>query len=228
MKKLALITGANGNLGKEVVKKFINDGYYVVGFVHKIKPGKLQSDSYEEIELDLLGENLVQKNIDSIIEKHQKIDVAILTAGGFAMNNIHNSSAQDILDQYKLNFETAYNVARPAFINMLEKNYGRIFLIGSKQGLNVLKGKESLAYALSKSLIFRLAELLNSQAKGKNVVVSVIVPGTIDTSENRKSMPDADFTAWTKSSKIADVISKYCSSEFDDIREPVIKMFNKS
>ena len=49
-----------------------------------------------------------------------------------------------------------------------------------------------VAYGLAKSLIFRLAELMNAEAKGTNVVVAVIVPSTIDTPQNRKSMPDAD------------------------------------
>ncbi len=227
MKKLALVTGAGGNLGLSVVNKFIKEGYLVVGFVYK-KSSESLLEGYEEIEVDLLNEVAVQKVIDSIILKYIKIDVAVLTAGGFAMGNINSSTSENILEQYKLNFETAYNVARPVFINMLEKNNGRIFLIGSKPGLNVSKGKASMGYALSKSLIFRLAELLNAEAKGKDVVVSVIVPSTIDTPTNRKSMPDADFNSWVKPQQIADIIYRYSSDENDVIREPVIKVYNKS
>ncbi|MEO5966653.1 MAG: SDR family NAD(P)-dependent oxidoreductase [Ferruginibacter sp.] len=228
MKKLALVTGANGNLGTFVVSKFISEGFYVIGFVHKKTVGTLSTDSYEEIELNILDENNVHKNIKEIIEKHNKIDVAVLTAGGFEMGNINSSTSENVLEQYKLNFETAYNVARPVFINMLEQNNGRIFLIGSKPGLNVSLGKSSMGYALSKSLIFRLAELLNAEAKGKDVVVSVIVPSTIDTPSNRKSMPEADFNSWVKPEQIADIIYRYSSEENDVIREPVIKVYNKS
>jgi NAD(P)-dependent dehydrogenase (short-subunit alcohol dehydrogenase family) len=46
-----------------------------------------------------------------------------------------------------------------------------------------------VAYGLAKSLIFRLAELMNDEAKGKNVVTSVVVPSTIDTPQNRKQCP---------------------------------------
>ena len=41
----------------------------------------------------------------------------------------------------------------------------------------------------AKSLIFRLAELMNAEAKGSNVVTSVVVPSTIDTPQNRSAMP---------------------------------------
>ncbi len=70
-----------------------------------------------------------------------------------------------------------------------------------------------VAYGLAKSLIFRLAELMNDEAKGTNVVTSVVVPGTIDTPQNRKAMPDADPSKWVRPETIADVIHFYCTRE---------------
>ncbi len=67
---------------------------------------------------------------------------------------------------------------------MLKQNSGRVFIIGSKPGLDARNGKGMVAYGLAKSLIFRLAELMNDEAKGKNVVTSVVVPSTIDTPQN--------------------------------------------
>lgn len=69
---------------------------------------------------------------------------------------------------------------------------------------------------------------MNDEAKGKNVVVNVIVPGTIDTPQNRKIMPDADFNKWTKAEAIVDIIFWHCSSEASVLREPVIKVFNNA
>jgi len=144
------------------------------------------------------------------------------------MGNIDSATTADIYKQYQLNFETAYNIARFIFIQMMQQNNGRIFLIGSRQGLEASKGKGTVAYTLSKSLIFRLAEILNAEAKGKDVVTTVIVPGTIDTPENRKSMPEADFNSWVNPLEIASTIFFYSGEEAKSIREPVIKMFNRS
>jgi hypothetical protein len=69
---------------------------------------------------------------------------------------------------------------------------------------------------------------MNAEAKGKNVVVSVIVPSTIDTPPNRESMPDADFSAWVSPSEIAEVIYFYSGDEAASLREPVIKVYNRS
>ncbi len=111
---------------------------------------------------------------------------------------------------------------------MLQQGYGRIFLIGSRPGLDAKNGKGMVAYGLAKSLIFRLAELMNEEAKGHNVVTSVIVPSTIDTPQNRKSMPDANFDNWVKAEDIADVIAFYCSGEGKSLREPVIKVYGNA
>jgi NAD(P)-dependent dehydrogenase (short-subunit alcohol dehydrogenase family) len=148
--------------------------------------------------------------------------------GGFAMGKIAETRSSDILKQYKLNFETAYHTARPVFLQMIKQKTGRIFLIGSKPGLDARNGKGMVAYGLAKLLIFRLAELMNDEAKGTNVVTNVIVPSTIDTPQNREAMPDADFSKWVRPEAIADVIYFYCSEAASIVREPVIRVYGNS
>lgn len=229
MKKTIIITGAGGNLGQAVAKKFLDESYTVIGTVHnKSTSSESSTRSFEEVTIDLLNEESCQKFVQDVIEEQGKIDVAVLTAGGFAMGNVESTSTKEIYKQYQLNFETTYNIARFIFIQMLQQNNGRIFLIGSRQGLEASKGKGAIAYTLSKSLIFRLAEIFNAEAKGKNVVTTVIVPSTIDTPQNRKSMPDADFSSWVKPSDIADTIFFYSGETANAIKEPVIKIFNRS
>jgi NAD(P)-dependent dehydrogenase (short-subunit alcohol dehydrogenase family) len=227
--KTAIVTGANGNLGAAVVKKFSENGFHVIGTVrHKQEAKKADEDKVEEAELDLLQEEECQKFVGEVIAKHNSIDVAVLTAGGFTMGDIADTKSSDVAKQYQLNFETAYSIARPVFMQMMKQNSGRIFLIGSRQGLDSSKGKSAVGYSLSKSLLFRLAEIMNAEAKGKNVEVTVIVPGTIDTPQNRESMPGADFSAWESPDEIADVIYFYSGEEGRKLHEPVIKIFNKS
>lgn len=228
--KTAIVTGAFGNLGQAVVKKFIDEGYFVAGTVmsHDRSGVDFPADRFEKYIMDLTNEEETQKFIESVISKHGSIDAAILTAGGFAMGKITDTKASNILDQYKMNFETAYNVARPVFTQMLQQNNGKIFMVGSKAGLDSRNGKGVAAYSLTKSLIFRLAELMNDEAKGKNVVTHVIVPSTIDTPQNREAMPDAKFDNWVKAEAIAQIIYRYCTDEFSVVREPVIKVYSNA
>jgi len=230
MNKTVIVTGASGNMGQAVVKKFINSGFKVIGTVVPNDPVILDfpADKFEKVVVDLTNENDSQKFVDAVISKYGSVDVAVLTVGGFALGKVAETKTSDIAKQYKLNFETAYNVARPSFVQMLKQNSGRIFLTGSRPGMDARNGKGMIAYGLGKSLIFRLAELMNDEAKGKNVVINVIVPSTIDTEANRKAIPDGDFNSWVKAEQIADVIYYYSSEAASALREPTIKIYNNA
>jgi NAD(P)-dependent dehydrogenase (short-subunit alcohol dehydrogenase family) len=228
--KTAIVTGASGNLGQAVIKKFLAGGYYVTGTV--IPNDTVEIDvrgrHFETAVVDLMQEESAQQFVNLMVAKHNTVDVAIFTVGGFAMGNIINTKTTDIAKQYKLNFETTYNVARPVFTQMMKQGDGRIFLIGSKPGADMKNSKGMIAYGLGKSLIFRLAELMNEEAKGTDVVTTVVVPSTIDTPQNRTAMPTADFSKWVTPQAIADIIYFHCSEEGAVLREPIIKVYNKS
>jgi NAD(P)-dependent dehydrogenase (short-subunit alcohol dehydrogenase family) len=228
--KVAIVTGASGNMGQAVVKKFIDGGYFVAGTIipNDQAPMDYPPGKFEKVVVDLMNEDDSHKFVDSMISKHGNIDAAVLTVGGFAMGKISETKTGDIMKQYKLNFETAYNLAQPVFVQMMKQNSGRIFIIGSKPGLNAKNGKGMVAYGLSKSLIFRLAELMNDEAKGKNVVTSVVVPSTIDTPMNRKTIPAGNFDSWVKPEAIADVIYWHCTDEAAVLREPILKVYNNA
>ena len=228
--KTVIVTGASGNMGQAVVRKFLNEGYRVIGTAVPNDPVPMEFDNvnFEKVIVDLMSEDDSEKFVNTIIEKYKSIDVIVSTVGGFAMGSVAETKTADIFKQYKLNFETAYNVTRPVFVQMMKQNSGRIFLVGSRPGLDAKSGKGMVAYGLGKSLIFRLAELMNDEAKGQNVVTAVLVPSTIDTPQNRKAMPKADPDTWVKPEAIADTIYFYCTDGAAALREPVIKLYNNS
>lgn len=228
--KTAIVTGASGNMGQAVVKKFLAEGYNVVGTIIPNDPVlfEINDAKLEKVIVDLMDEADSEKFVQDVIARHGSIDAVVLTVGGFAAGKIAETKTADIHKQYKLNFETAYNVARPSFVQMMQQDAGRIFIIGSKPGLSARDGRGMIAYGLGKSLIFRLAELMNDEAKGHNVVTSVVVPSTIDTPQNRKAMPDARFENWVKPEAIADAIYFYCTDAASVLREPLIKVYNNA
>jgi NAD(P)-dependent dehydrogenase (short-subunit alcohol dehydrogenase family) len=228
--KIVIVTGASGNLGQAVVKKFLSEGCYVIGTTVPNDPVTIDiaDKNFETVAVDLMNEEAAARFIATVIDKHGRVDTAVLTVGGFAMGKIADTKTSDISKQYKLNFETAYNTARPVFNQMVKQKTGRIFMIGSRPGSDMHNSKGMVAYGLAKSLIFRLAELMNDEAKGTNIVTSVIVPSTIDTPQNRQSMPDADVNKWVKPEEIARVIYFYSSEDASVIREPIIKVYNNS
>ena len=225
--KTLLLTGASGNMGQAVARKFLNEGYQVTG---TRAPGdrvelSIADPAFQPVTVNLLEEESAAAMVSDLVAANGCIDVAVLTVGGFAMGDIASTGSADLLQQYQLNFQTTYQVARPVFKQMLKQGYGRIFLVGSRPGLDMRQGKGMTAYALAKSLVFRLAELMNEEARQTNVVTAVLVPSTIDTPQNRAAMPEADFSQWVSPDAIADTLFFYCSPEAAPLREPVLKLY---
>ncbi len=230
MDATVLITGANGNLGTATVKKFLEEGYRVIavdGSDSKLQFAK-SNNKFSFQNVDLAREDKASDFAYEIIKKYQTIHAAVLLVGGFAMGGIDKTTGADIEKMITLNFSTAFYLAKPIYLHMRERDYGRIILIGARPAMKPEQGKGMFAYSLSKSLLFRTAEFLNADAKGKNVVTSVIVPSTIDTPQNRESMPDIDPANWVKAEEIANLISFICSEAGLAIREPVYKMYGNS
>ena len=69
---------------------------------------------------------------------------------------------------------------------------------------------------------------MNEESKGKNVITSVLVPSTIDTPENRQSMPGANPKNWVTPEQIADILEFICSEKGSPLREPVFKVYNNA
>jgi NAD(P)-dependent dehydrogenase (short-subunit alcohol dehydrogenase family) len=225
--RTVIITGANGNLGTTVTNAFLDKDYKVIATVRKDEDlAELpQHKNLQAVVIDLTKEEETGRFVQKAIEVHGVIDGALLLVGGFAMGDIGATSSQDIKKQITLNFDTAYHVARPVFKHMMEKKTGRIILIGARPALQASAGKNLLAYGLSKSMLFKLAEYLNAEAKGTNVTVSVLAPSTIDTEPNRSSMPEADFNKWVKPEALAEVMEFIVSGKGDPLRETVLKVY---
>lgn len=228
--KTVIITGANGNLGLAATQLFLKKDYNVIATVHNKESVKdFSPHPHLHIEAaDLTNEAAAENFVLSVIKTYKKIDGALLLVGGFAMGNIAATKSEDIKKQISLNFDTAYHVVRPLFEHMIQNNNGRIVFIGSRPALKAADGKNLIAYGLSKSLLFTLATYLNAEAKGKNVTATVVVPSTIDTAVNRKSMPEVNADNWVKPEALAEILEFVISDASAPLRETVLKVYNNS
>jgi len=230
MPKNVIITGANGNLGTAVVKKFLEHDFKVIAVDHSGSHLGFadRNPLFELHAVELTDETDSETFVKEAASLYGNIDCGILLAGGFEMGGIDGTNIAALRNMFTLNFETAYNIARPLFQHMMQNGYGRLVFTGARPGLQPEEGTNKIAYALSKSLLFKLADILNKEAKGKNVTVSVIAPSTIDTKPNRDSMPKANFENWVKPEQIAEVLAFICSDKGDVLREPVYKVYNNA
>jgi NAD(P)-dependent dehydrogenase (short-subunit alcohol dehydrogenase family) len=187
-----------------------------------------QHDNLQVEAVNLEHESETASFVQNVIDTHGNIDAALMLVGGFTTGKIENTKTEDIKKQIALNFETAYNIVHPLYKHMLQNGYGRLVFVGARPALQAADGKNLVAYALSKSLLFKLAEFINKDAKGKNITATVVVPSTIDTPINRKNMPDADPNNWVKAEDLAEILEFVCSDKATALRETVLKVYNNA
>jgi len=218
--KNILVTGANGNLGDAVVATLIKSGYQVVAAVHSATESEMAASHNPEIHVvDASDADAVTNFVDGIWTRHNSLDAAILLVGGFAPGTMEKTSMEDVHKMISLNFETAFHYVRPLISRMKQQPLGgKIFLMGSKPGKNPAAARTAVAYAFSKSLVFRMAEIINEEGipnslGTKNISATVFVPGTLDTKTNREAMPNADFSKWNKPEDIALRMEKVLSGK---------------
>lgn len=225
--KTILITGANGNLGAVTVRVFLDAGYKVIAIARSGSELGFAKDNrnFELHQVNLADENAATAFVQEAISLYGTIHGALFLAGGFAMGDIEKTKGDDVKKMISLNFETAFYLSKMLFQHMLQNNYGRLVFVGARAPLKPEQAKNIVAYSLSKSLLFHYAEILNADAKGKNVTASIVVPSTIDTAANRESMPDADYSKWVSPEVIAETMEFICSDKSLPVREGIYKVY---
>ena len=225
-----IITGAAGNLGNSVTRKFITSGYQVVATVldEAQKNEMFAHQSLDVRIVDLTNENETAAFATEVIRQYSQIHGVLALVGGFTIGNIDTTGLLDMSKMISLNFNTAFNISKPLFNHFKAQKYGRLVFIGAKPALVAEDGKSALAYSLSKSLLFKLAEYLNAETPGENIVSSVVVPSVLDTKANRAAMPNADFSKWVDIEKLCDTFEFIFSPQADQLREPIFKVYNNT
>ena len=229
MQRIILITGANGNLGKVVVDTLSAEGHKILAVAGPGEiPKSVKEKTIELSDINLGVEAEAEKYVQSLIDRHPELDAAILLAGGFGMGHMESTN-EEILDKLiALNFKTAFFVVKPLMAHFKKTGTGQFILMSARPAVNPGEGKNNLAYAISKSMLITLAEIINAEGRESGITASTIIPSILDTTPNRESMPDADFENWVKPEDVAKTISFILSDAGKILRQPVFKIYNKS
>ena len=163
-----------------------------------------------------------------MVKDFPDLNAAVLLAGEFVMGKMHQTDEALLDKQISLNFKTAWFVIRPLMEHFKKTGGGQFVLVGARPAISPSEGKNMVAYALSKSLLFAIAEIINADGKEHGVTASIIVPSTMDTVPNRQSMPNANFDHWVKTEDVADAISFILGNTGSQLRHSIFKIYNRS
>jgi NAD(P)-dependent dehydrogenase (short-subunit alcohol dehydrogenase family) len=211
--RVVMVTGAAGNLGSAVARAFQTAGARLIlvdrasDRLPRLFPEMVDaSDHFLAVSVDLMQPDAVEAMVEEAIRRLSRIDVLANVAGGYRAGTAVHETPYETWDfMLNLNARTAFGVSRAVVPHMLQQGAGKIINVSARAGL---KGSAKMAaYSASKSAVLRLTESMSAELKHKGVNVNCVLPGTIDTPQNREAMPKADFSRWVKPEAIADVIT---------------------
>jgi NAD(P)-dependent dehydrogenase (short-subunit alcohol dehydrogenase family) len=232
-RKVALVTGGTGGLGRAVTLAFLHEGASVIAtYIKKDEADALKDAIGPNARLELLPRDATDEAacralVDGITARHGQLDILVNTIGGFAGGKaLWETDPKTYQLMMTLNVHAGYNLARTVVPAMLRKKSGSIVNIASKAALDHAAGAS--AYVASKAAALALFDSLAQDVKGSGVRVNSILPSIIDTEPNRKAMPNADFSKWPKPEEIAQVILFLCSNEAKLIHGASIPVYGES
>lgn len=231
--KSIIVTGASGNMGQAVVNRFAQDGHKVYAVLGLGENSRLFSENVHTANIDTQFLNLTDETVSDgyikgIIAKDPAIETAVCLVGGWQAGTLAETTGYELDKMMKLNFSTAFNIVKPLMEYFERQGRGQFVFVGARPAINPAEAKNQVAYALSKSLVLRLAEIINDQGKFKNIRAGVIIPSVLDTPQNRAAMPDADRSDWVSPETAADTIAFLLGDTGATLRETVIKLYNQA
>lgn len=232
--KVAMVTGATGNLGQAAVRAFADEGAKVVVVgrsedeLNKLI-GELGGDSSRFLAgpADVGDPASIDALIQNVVARFGQIDVLAHTVGGFAAGQPIHEAGVDVWDKMmNLNAKTVYVTCGRVAQHMVEKGVqGKIVAILSKHAY--AGSAKSGAYSASKAAAQRVLESMAAELGGKGITVNGIVPAMIDTPQNRASSPNADYSKWVKPEEIADAILFLTSDAARSINGASLNMYGQ-
>lgn len=208
---VALVTGACGALGSDVVEAFREAGATVAAS-DVVDPDS--DDSLLELDgettfhkADFTDESAAESTIEEVIAQHGRLDHLLSIAGTWRGGDpVHQTDTSQFDMLFDVNLKTAFLAAKHALPHLQETN-GSIVAVSARSGLE--GGAGDALYRASKAGVRILIESIAAENRG-TVRANCVLPSVLDTPMNREMMdPDPE---WVDPRDVAAVMCFLCSS----------------
>src|SRR5258708_16168514 len=231
--KVVVVTGSVGNLGLSTAQQLQRVGAKTVLLdrsnerLQENYPDLINSpDHYLAGGVDLANPDSLATTVQTALARFGRIDSLVNTVGAWRGGKpTHETDLGDWDFLFGVNVRTTLLCCRAVIPQMLRQGHGKIVNVASRDGLQGSAGYS--AYSASKSAVIRLTESMAAEVKTSDINVNCVMPGTIDTPQNRKAIPNADFSKWVAPEAIADVILFLISDGARAINGAAIPVYGK-
>jgi NAD(P)-dependent dehydrogenase (short-subunit alcohol dehydrogenase family) len=214
--RIVVVTGSSSGIGFETSLLLAKSGFYTYATVHKLEGegsrqiidiAKKEKLPLEVVQLDVNSDESVTDTINSIVKKHNRIDVIVNNAGYALGGALEETSMDEIRKQFETNFFGAVRVMRAAIPFMRSQRSGKIVNITSMGGR--ISIPLSTFYHGSKFALEGVSESLQYELEPFGIKMILIEPGAVGSNfwksikiANGATSPNSPYT------QLADNMSK--------------------
>lgn len=215
--RVVLVSGAAGTLGAAVVAAFRARRARLV-LVERSR-GKLEraygdADPASTLlagDLDLRDDAFWRDVVTRSEARFGAIDALVHTVGAYRGGDaLADDDPQTWRTMLDANLLTAVAACRAVLPGMLARRRGSIVTVASRAALAAEPG--AAAYSASKAALLRLTETVAAEGRGAGVRASCLLPGPLDTPQNRATTPREAHGSLVAPAALADVVVFLCST----------------
>jgi NAD(P)-dependent dehydrogenase (short-subunit alcohol dehydrogenase family) len=191
MKKIVIVTGVSGGLGKAFATALLKSGFTVVGTVRKQKAvAEFEALSPGSSFARVLDVTEDPKGVISVVEEVERsvgpVYALINNAGYGHEGTLEESSMDELRQQFEVNVFGAVAMIQAVLPHMRARREGRILNVTSMGGLMTMPGLSF--YHGSKFALEGISSSLAKEVKSLGIYVTAVEPGMFRTNWAGRSM----------------------------------------
>ncbi|WP_411823702.1 SDR family oxidoreductase [Leptospira sp. 'Mane'] len=187
--KIAIVTGSNRGIGKQVALDLAAQGVFVIVTSRNKTEGKLTQQQIIDsggkadfFPLDVANGKSVLGLYDYIKKAYGKLDILVNNAGVYLDHDgFTGTTREDTEKTLETNLIGPLQLCQLFLPMMKENGYGRIVNVSSGMGQMSDMGAGYPAYRISKSAINALTIIASKETIGRNIKVNSVCPGWVRT-----------------------------------------------